>query len=50
MISAYNVGNFNGVKVSLGPGRKPSKQAFSIGGSYSYTEFTGGQKQLSILR
>ena len=22
-ISAYNVGNFNGIKVSVGPGRKP---------------------------
>ena len=50
MISVYNVGNFNVVKVSLGPGRKPLKQAFSGRGSYSYTEFTGGQLQLSSLR
>ena len=49
MISAYNVGNFNAVKVSVGPGRKSFKQAFSVRGSYSYTEFTGGQQQLSSL-
>ena len=50
MISAYNVGNFNAVKVSVGPGRKPQRQDFSGCGSYSYTEFTGGQQQLSSLR
>ena len=49
MISAFNVGNFNAIKVSVGPGRKPSKQACSGCGSYSYTEFTGGQQQLSSL-
>ena len=49
MISAYNVGNFNAVKVSVGPGRKPSNPACSGRGSYSYTEFTGGQQQLSSL-
>ena len=31
MISAYNVGNFNAVKVSVGPGRKrPSQDAAHI--------------------
>ena len=50
VISAYNVGNFNAVKVSVGPGRKPEKQAFSGRGSYSYIEFTGGQQQSSSLR
>ena len=49
MISTQNVGNFNAVKVSVGPGRKPLKQASSGRGSYSYTEFTGGHQQLSSL-
>ena len=50
MISAYNVGNFNAVKVSVGPGKKPLKQASTGRGSYSYTEFTGDQQELSSLR
>ena len=49
MISAYNVGHFNAVKVSVGPGRKPLRQAFSGRGSYSNIEFTEGQQQLSSL-